>query len=278
MLPVALARSKWPLGFTRMRRVPAQIWLWGELPVGASVAVVGTRKPSELGVASTQAFVRELVAAGVTVVSGGALGIDTAAHEAAIAAGGKTIVVAPSWLSHPYPRANHALYDRVLAAGGAYLCHVERPQKARLYDFHRRNEILTAYADVLVVAQCGYQSGTKNTVKHARAQGRSVYVLPSAYGDERGLGSNALFNEGAKLVLSAESLLREALGIGAQGAKAAPSDPIVRALLGGAETLEQIVDLSGERPEVVQHRLLLLTLEGAVQEDARGLLRYQARP
>jgi len=239
---------------------------------------VGTRKPSEAGLSSTERFVRELVSAEVTIVSGGALGIDTAAHEAALGAGGRTVVIAPSWFCHPYPRQNRVLYERVLAAGGAYLCHVERPQPARRHDFHRRNEVMAAYADVLVVAQCGYQSGTKNAVKHARALGKSVYVLPSAYGDERGIGSNALMAEGAKPVLSAEIFLRE-VGFAARlQVRVESSDPILRALQNGAETLDQVVERSGEPAELVQHRLLLLTLEGALFEDARGLLRYQARP
>jgi DNA processing protein len=261
-----------------MHKPPERAWLWGEFPEPdcTAIAVVGTREPSDQGLTSTRLFVRELVERNVVVVSGGALGIDAAVHEATLEAGGRTIVFAPAWLGDAYPKQNRALFERILENGGAYICLGPAGRPNRNRSFHLRNEAMAAFSSAIVVAQCGYQSGTKNTVKYARKLGREVYVLPSAYGDERGIGSNALVAEGCPIVVSADPFFRKALSDQTASLPGVADDPVVAALQAGAETLEAVVLGSGQSVEIVQHRLLLLTLEGRVREDERGLLRYHA--
>jgi DNA processing protein len=307
--PTELSGPTLPPALALLQKPPEQAWLWGTLPEGLAVAVVGTRQPSEAGLKSTYTLVRGLAERGLVIVSGGALGIDSAAHEAALDAGGRTIVFAPAWLSHAYPSQNRPLFERVLERGGAYLSLSQAGRPTRHQDFYVRNEAMAAYARVLIVGQCGHQSGTKNAVKHARRLGREVFVVPSAYGDEQGIGSNALLAHGAKVVISSSSLLKEihessqgpspsevtsaegkrrrrkgtSKGAAESGSLGAPpadtselvsDDAVVLALIRGARTLDEIVTQAGRAVEEVQHRLLLLRLEGRVVEDGRGLLRY----
>lgn len=266
------------LSLEAMRPAPARVFLWGELPPGPSVAIVGTRNPSPEGAESARRLARELAERGVVVVSGGALGIDTEAHAGALEGGGKTVVFAPAWLDHAYPKENERLFDRVLAAGGGYVCLAKPSTRARPGQFFRRNEALVAYSAFLVVGECGYQSGTKNSVKHARRLKRPIAVLPSRFGI--GLGSNALLNEGAQAVLSTDWLMAQ-IGFPAKlrtRAKPPPADPILGAMTLGARTIDEICDRTGLAAGSVQHQILLLTLEGRVREDDRGLLRYDPGP
>jgi DNA processing protein len=261
-----------------MSQPPSRVFLWGELPEGPTVAIVGTRSPSEAGAESARRLARELAERGVVIVSGGALGIDSEAHQGALEAGGKTIVFAPAWLHHAYPKENEELFARVLDAGGGYLCLAQEKAAARPAQFFRRNEALVAYSRLLVVGECGFKSGTQNSVKHARRLKKPIGVLPSRFGEEAGLGSNALLNEGADAVLSTDWLLRR-LGLSrARPARKRPEDPVARALFLGARTVDEICEATGLAAPLVQHRILLLTLEGRVAEDERGLLRYDPDP
>lgn len=226
------------------------------------------------GAESARRLARELAGRGVVIVSGGALGIDSEAHAGALEAGGKTVVFAPAWLHHAYPKENEELFKRILARGGGYVCLAKATTQARPGQFFRRNEALVAYSALLVAGECGHKSGTKNAVKHAFRLNRPVAVLPSRFGDGVGLGSNALLNEGAKAVLSSEWVLGQ-LGIAERTrSKTVPVDPVQRALALGARTIDEICERAGLDAAVVQHQILLLTLAGLVREDDRGLLRY----
>lgn len=261
-----------------MRPPPVRVFLWGELPEGPKVAIVGTRSPSAEGAESARRLARELAEQGVVIVSGGALGIDSEAHSGALEARGKTVVFAPAWLDRAYPKENEALFERVLAGGGAYVCFAKPATQARPGQFFRRNEALVAYSTILVVGECEHKSGTKNAVKHARRLNRTIAVLPSRFGAGAGLGSNALLNEGAKVVLSSEWVLRQIDAPRTGRSPALPADPILQELALGASTVDELCERTGLEAATVQHRVLLLTLEGRVREDERGLLRYDPGP
>src|SRR5262245_44706067 len=100
---------------------PRRLYLHGELPRGPAVAVVGTRKPSPEALSFTRNFAAELAAAGVAIVSGGAEGVDTAAHQGALDAGGVTVAVTAAGFERPFPQVNAGLFREIVARGGAYL-------------------------------------------------------------------------------------------------------------------------------------------------------------
>jgi DNA processing protein len=163
---------------------------WWDLAESRCVAVVGARKASEQGVARTRRLVRELVADNFTIVSGLAAGVDTAAHEAAIDAGGRTIAVIGTPLSHTYPRSNVELQRQI---GRDFLLISQVPLKRyetqdyrlnRLF-FPERNITMSALTEATVIVEAGETSGTLIQARAALQQGRKLFILDSCFRDKR---------------------------------------------------------------------------------------------
>ena len=161
---------------------------WWDLATSPSVAVVGTRRPSAQGLARTRHLVRELVADGYTVVSGLAAGIDRMAHEAAIRAGGRTIAVIGTPLSHAYPKENAGLQGRI-AADFLVISQVPlRRYEAQDYRRNRaffpaRNVTMSALSAATVVVEAGDTSGTLIQARAALRQGRPLFLLDNCFRD-----------------------------------------------------------------------------------------------
>lgn len=159
---------------------------WWDLVDSRSVAVVGTRKPSPEGVARTERLVKSLVKDDFTIVSGLAAGIDTVAHETAIAEGGRTIAVIGTPLSHAYPRENTELQRRIASE---YLLISQVPvrryekqdyRKNRLF-FPERNITMSALTEATIIVEAGETSGTLIQARAALLQGRKVFILDSCF-------------------------------------------------------------------------------------------------
>lgn len=194
----------------------AEVHIWGTLPPGPRVGIVGTRKPSRGGALSAFHLARRLARAGVTVVSGGAIGIDTAAHLGALAGGGRSLVVAPVWLDRAYPKENRALFTAILRRGGGYLSISDEAAPLLPFVFFRRNEALVSLCDVLVLGECPMKSGAKNAMLHARKLNRERYILAYPYGEKRAAGSHQeLMRGGAVLLHQPEPLLERLLAFDA---------------------------------------------------------------
>ena len=187
------------------------MWVRGEIPDLPAVAIVGTRAPSDEALAFTRALAAALARAGVAVWSGGAAGIDAAAHEAALDAGGVTVLVSGGGLDRPYPRDHAALFERVLAQGGALVARVPdgTPPMAPL--FLARNEVLAALSQATVVVEAGLQSGARSTAAAARRLGRALCVVPGAPWNPRGAGCALELARGARAITCAAEVL-DALG------------------------------------------------------------------
>ena len=163
---------------------------WWDLVDSRSVAVVGTRKPTQDGLARTRRLVRELVKDDFTIVSGLAAGVDTAAHEAAIDAGGRTIAVIGTPLSHVYPRENADLQRRIakdfLVISQVPLRRYES-QDFRLnrFFFPERNITMSALTEATIIVEAGETSGTLIQARAALQQGRKVFILDSCFQNKR---------------------------------------------------------------------------------------------
>jgi DNA processing protein len=185
---------------------PERLYLWGELPPPPWVAIVGTRSPSEPAAAFARELAGALARSSVTIVSGGALGIDTAAHEGALCAGGRTVVVAPSSYQHPYPAENAPLFERVLMGGGGFLA-LDEDAKARQHSFFPRNHLLVACCELLVVVEAPWRSGARNAAARARQLGRPLFVVPHPPWHKRGRGCLSELKLGAKPLTSFRDVL-----------------------------------------------------------------------
>lgn len=178
---------------------PAALYVSGTLPdIDSSVVIgiVGTRKASDYAVKAADVMSRGIAQLGAVVVSGGALGVDTAAHNAAVLSGGKTVAVLGCGLGTKYLMENKPLRDSV-AANGALVTEFQPFTKASRYTFPIRNRIISGLSLGVLVVEAGIKSGSLITAHYAAEQGRDVYAVPCSILEPEYAGTNKLIDEGA---------------------------------------------------------------------------------
>jgi len=257
----------------------AGLWVAGSLAGlrRRTVAVVGTRAPSDPGRSRARDLGAALARAGICVVSGLALGIDGAAHLGALDGGGPTLGILGGGHRHFFPRRNRELAEAMLAAGGAVLSPYPPDEPARPPQFLQRNAVVAALADAVVVVEAAERSGALNTAGWAGGLGIDVLAFPGDVDRPKAAGCNALIRDGATLVRHAEDVLG-ALGIAAQprlplrpadGTPVAGGDPLAARLVAllseGPRDLDGLTAAAGAAPGVVLAALVRLELEGAVE-------------
>lgn len=207
-----VARTDFPVGLDELKDGPEWLWRRGTLPRRPLVGIVGTRRADRAGLEYARRLASELAELGVGIVSGGAEGVDAAAHRGALDGGAPTWVVQAAPLDRPYPRRHRRLFAEILERGGGWLS--ETPLGARTYPsrFLARNRIVAAIADAIVVVQAPLPSGALSTARHARVLGRPLFAVPHAPWDPRGEGCLRLLREGAHLCTSTQDVAR-ALGL-----------------------------------------------------------------
>lgn len=174
-----------------------------------AVAVVGTRTPCAHAHQIAYHFARHLALAGVCVISGMAQGIDAAAHDGALDGSRVSIGILGTGILQRYPRQNHWLYDKMLEAGGLLLTEMLPNTRADKFTFPRRNRLLSALAQGVVVCQARQKSGTMITARYAGEFGRQVFAIPDNILNENASGCHHLIREGATLVTSPQEVLMD---------------------------------------------------------------------
>jgi DNA processing protein len=177
-----------------------------------AVAVVGSRKSSDLGRAMAEQVGARLAERGVVVVSGLAVGIDAAAHGAALAVGGPTVAVLGGGLDVAAPAANRGLAERI-GREGCLVTEFPPGTPPRAHHFPRRNRIIAGLARIVVVVEAAGKSGALTTARHALAAGREVMVVPGHPLMPNAAGVNGLLFDGARPVLSPDDVLAELGGL-----------------------------------------------------------------
>jgi DNA processing protein len=240
--------AEYPPLLRRIYDPPPVLWVRGSLrdeEGPRAVAVVGARAASPLGQAFARSLSRDLAAAGATVVSGLARGIDTAAHEGALAGSGRTVAVLGSGLGCLYPRENDGLAARIAAAGGAVVTEFPFGFSPQPRNFPRRNRLIAGWGVAVVVVEAGERSGALGTARCALEEGREVLAVPGHPTFDGAMGTNALLRDGAGLVRSAADVA-EALGWPPPPPEAPASDPLLRALRPGEPlTVDELSSRSG---------------------------------
>jgi len=244
------------------------------LEPGRSVAVVGARRASRYGLEVAHRLGRDLALAGACVVSGLALGVDAAAHEGAVEAGGQTVAVLGGGADVPYPAGKRPLYDRILAAEGLVISEMPPGFRAFRWSFPARNRIIAALCSVTVVVEAAERSGSLITADLAGGCGREVGAVPGRVTAPMSVGTNALLADGAHVVRDAadvlgllDELAPAGLAPAARAASRAGLEPRLRTLLeavaSGQDTLEAVSDGPGARS----------ALSGLSELELLGLLR-----
>lgn len=217
----------WP--FEEVPPDPPCGWLFiaGPIPPSPalSAAIVGGRRASALRRATARSLATGLVASGICVVSGGAIGVDAAAHAGAVDGGGHTVVVLGCGLDVPYPRRNVELFLRIREAGGTLLAEHPPGAKPLAANFVPRNRLIAALSGAVVVVEAALGSGSLATARAAGSRGHGqVLAIPGAPWDRGAAGCNDLIRDGATLVRGLGDVL-EALGVTASRATASAGEP-----------------------------------------------------
>lgn len=173
-----------------------------------AIALVGSRRASRYGIETSERLAFDLALRGVTVVSGMARGIDTAAHRGALRAKGRTIAVMGAGHNNIYPPENEGLYGEI-AAKGAVITEYEADEGPMPYNFPQRNRIISGLSLGVVVVEAARNSGALITAELATEQGREVFAVPGAVSSGTSSGTNALIKDGAKLVQTVDDILDE---------------------------------------------------------------------
>ena len=253
---------------------PAVLWLRGtpaSLVDRPAVAIVGSRAatPYALEVAGELAI--DLASRGLTIVSGLARGVDSAAHRGALAGGGETIAVLGSGVDVMYP-PEHAPLACAIERCGAVMSELAPGTPPNAIFFPQRNRIISGLSRAIVVIEAGEKSGSLITARCALEQGRDVLAVPGNVLSGRNRGAHALLRDGAKIVESADDILEE-LGLSARpaAAAAAPADPVLASLPAGeACDLDTIAERTGLHSSKLLPRLFDLELQGYVRRAGGG--------
>lgn len=204
-----LADESYPRLLREIAIPPAVLYVRGTFDDLPAVAVVGSRKMSDYGRRVTSDLVVALVGAGQVVVSGLALGIDGAAHDAALKAGGTTWAILPGGVDRPYPAAHHGLARRILECGGALVSEFPPGTEALRHHFPIRNRIIAGLARGTVVVEAAERSGSLLTARSALEANRDVLTVPGSIYAPGSAGPHRLIQLGAKLIHEPDDLITE---------------------------------------------------------------------
>ena len=240
-----------------------------------AVAVVGSRKATHYATESAKKLSFQMAYAGLTVASGLARGIDTAAHQGALAAKGRTIAVIGSGLGELYPPENAELADRI-AASGAVVSEFPIDTKPDRQTFPIRNRIVTGLSFGVLVVEAGANSGALISANMAAEQGRTLYAVPGRIDAPSALGSNRLIQQGAKLVITVDDILDDLplvfrekpdLPAAAPAVDLTPDQQKILEAIGTEETsLDSVIATSGLTAAVVSSTLLALEIRRLVKQ------------
>lgn len=202
---------EYPASLCNMQSPPALIFYRGDLDclMGKCIAVVGSRKASPQGIDVTRKICHELSAAGVTIISGLAMGIDAAAHEGCLDGGSPTAAVLGCGIDVDYPQENLDLKERIVRTGGVLLSEYPPGCHANRFVFQVRNRIISGLGRALLMMESRIQSGSMLTVHHALDQGKEVYAYPGIPGTEWAEGAHQLLREGANFFTGSADILED---------------------------------------------------------------------
>ena len=291
--------ADYPPLLREIQQPPVAIYLKGGLDDGPAIAIVGTRRSDSRSDGHARRIAADCAAAGLTVVSGMAVGIDREAHRGALDGGGRTVGVLANGIDIAYPAANRDLYARIESAPGSALISEYPPGvRAGTWTFVRRNRIISGLCKGTVVIKAGIKSGALITARHALEQNREVFACAGASFDEEYAGCHDLIRNGAVLVSRSEDVLGEFAGFNAAagrngarrddaaadegaGVSAGTNDPdpssiegrILRLISSRGQDVDSIIRQgAGTAPEV-NEALTGLELDGRITRNGTMILR-----
>jgi DNA processing protein len=273
--PIAWSDPAYPPSLAAIIDPPPVLWTRGSLAAldRPAVAIVGSRAASSYALDVAGRLAADLAARGLTVVSGLARGVDSAAHRGALSVGGPTIAVLGCGADVVYP-PEHAALARAIEPDGLIVSELVPGTRPLPQFFPQRNRIISGLSRAVVVVEARDRSGALITAQCALEQGRDVFAVPGNILSGRNSGGHALLRDGARIVESADDILEE-LGEGARAPSAgrlrSSADPLLACLPPGeACDLDAISERSGLSPARLLPRLFELELQGLVRRAGAG--------
>ena len=291
--------ADYPQSLLQIADPPLVLYVKGVLPpAGYALAVVGSRECTEYGKKAAKLFTKDLAARNIPIISGGARGIDTEAHEACLSVGGKTVAVLGCGLDIAYPEENAGLFERIVRSGGAVISEYAPGMRPLAKNFPARNRIIVGLSQGVLVAEAKLKSGAIITANIAADEGRDVYCVPGNIFDATSKGCHELIRTGAKLVDTPQDILEDKVqwelaqkerfiqpcifdfGESQEEAPApvattALGTRLLELLQGGSLPLEELVEGSGA--DFASVSMELLELQGAGLVSQNQALRYYRR-
>lgn len=208
---IKMTDKKYPKKLLEINDAPKELYLMGndKLLNKDSIAIVGSRECTPYGAKYAKEFAKKMSKKDICIVSGMAIGIDTAAHRGAVKEIGGTIAVLGAGFNNIYPEENIELFNQIIENNGLIISEYSPNTKVDLSRFPHRNRIISGLSMGVLVVEAKYRSGSTVTARYAKQQNRKVFCIPSNIDLKTGVGTNKLIQEGAKLVISSEDILQE---------------------------------------------------------------------
>jgi DNA processing protein len=273
---LTLEEADYPALLREIHDPPTVLYVWGKLDPRDhhAIGVVGSRRTSHYGLECAKKISYQIAYAGLTVVSGLARGIDTAAHQGALAAKGRTIAVLGTGLHHVYPAENRALAEKIISAGAVV---TEFPMETMpdRQTFPMRNRIISGWGFGLLVVEAGVNSGALISASQAAEQGRNLYAIPGPIDRPSSHGANRLIQQGAKLVMSVEDILEDLQRLFPKAPELLPSKPpdidgdlltVYGAITSRETSIDEIIQRSGIGAGAATVALLQLEMRRLVKQ------------
>lgn len=256
--------------------VPLGLFYLGSLPDPEipTIAMIGARRYSDYGRCMAEHFANRLARAGITIVSGMAMGIDGISQRAALKAGGRSYGVLGCGVDIPYPPSNSDLYRQLIEKGGV-IAEVAPGVEPRPFLFPQRNRIISALSDVVLVVEAREKSGTFITVDTALEQGREVYAIPGRCTDGLSMGCNKLLRQGAGIAVTPEELVED-LGWN-QGRQKQMGPGLKYEISDIAEKIYSVLDIMPLTQDAIIAELRKRNEQDTIPEICRGLLELEMK-
>lgn len=209
---VTFIDKEYPESLRNSPTPPSVLYVSGNVAAlthGAFAGIVGSRVCDEYGLRIAGSLAFDISQTGVGIVSGGAKGVDAAAHAGAIRGKGITVAVLGSGLDRPYPEVNIPLFEKIVKEGGAVISEFPFGEPPNKRNFPRRNKIIAAMSDAVVVARAAARSGALITANRANSYGKAIFAVPGNVDNPLSAGTNRLINDGVAPCLSAMDVIDE---------------------------------------------------------------------
>lgn len=202
---------EYPNKLLEIKEYPKELYVIGneKLLCKKAIGIVGARESTGYGEKCARIFAREISKANICIVSGMAIGIDTAAHEGAIREKGSTIAVLGCGFNKIYPKENIDLFNDILKKGGCIISEYSPNTEANLSTFPKRNRIISGLSNGILVVEAMHRSGSLITAKYAKEQNKKIFCIPGNIDIKTSVGTNRLIQNGAKLVTTPGNILEE---------------------------------------------------------------------